>query len=205
MLKNTGPGRLPSPCGWYPQLGPQIHQKSYLKNTPKNDATGHPKVSPRGSKIDRNPEKVASRNGPQKNTGKSAENDPLPPSKTMVSHWRGCKNHNIQESPKGTKNTSQIHPQINLKSRKIVSWTPPSTASKIHENATQNKLKMYSQSNPKSFQNRLKIDTFASQVSQSFTLLSQEGPGGGCRLKNHRKSTKKQQNNCKPTITKSCS
>ena len=125
MLKNTSPGRYSSPCGWSPQLGPQIHQKSDLKNTPEKEPTGHPKVSPRSSQIDKNPEKVASRNAPQKNTRKSAENDPLRPSKTMVSHWRGCKNHKIQESPKGTKNTSKIHPQINLKSQKIVSWTPP--------------------------------------------------------------------------------
>ena len=149
------PGEVITPCGWSPRLRPQIHQKSDLKNTPEKEPTGHPKVSPRSSQIDKNPEKVASRNDHQKNTRNSAENDPLRPSKTMVSHWRGCKNHKIQESPKGTKNTSKTHPQINLKSQKIVTRTPPKHSLK---NTLKTQRKTDSKCAPKATPNPSKID-----------------------------------------------
>ena len=50
-----------------------------------------------------------------------------------------------------------------------------------------------------------KIDALASQMQQSFIFLSQEDPGGGYRLKKHRKSIQNTIDTCRQNIRTSYS
>ena len=60
-----------------------------------------------------------------------------------------------------------------------------------------------SQMEPETEPKSSKIDTLASQMQQSFIFLSQEDPGGGYRLKKHRKSAQNTIETCRQNISKS--
>ena len=62
-----------------------------------------------------------------------------------------------------------------------------------------------SQMEPETEPKSSKIDTLASQMQQSFIFLSQEDPGGGYRLKKHRKSIQNTIEQRKTHISKSYS
>ena len=110
--------------GWDTRWDPEIH-KQKMKTTPENEATGHPKVSPRSSKIVKNLEKSCIQKRPSEKHSKKCRKRPPPTLKNDGFALEGLQKSQkpgvAERYQKYLPNPSQFY----LKSQKIVAWTPP--------------------------------------------------------------------------------
>ena len=132
MSINACPGMLPLEVGCTP-LDPSWETAGSSKSTQKSTRKKSRKSGPRDPKMEPKMHQKCNKNTKtgygiqvQKKHQKSTETDPPRPSKTMVSQCRGCKNQEIQGSPKSAQNVSnktrsQQMSKIELKTQKNTS------------------------------------------------------------------------------------
>ena len=101
-----------------PRAGPEIRQNPAQNRRKKRCR----KSGPRDPKMEAPEVQKSIKNlrkwGPESRSENSAENNPLRPSKTMVSYCRGHTNHKIQGPGKRRRNDSKVPPKMDLKSIK---------------------------------------------------------------------------------------
>ena len=112
---HPGGGRNPA------KSGPKVTEKK----VPEKWAPGPQNGGPGGPKIDKKRPEMRSGIEVRKRHLKSAESDPLRPSKTMVWHCRGCKITKSRDLQKGTQMTPKYLPKSTQNPSKSVPGTVP--------------------------------------------------------------------------------